>query len=307
MDLSSDPDRLYWTLGNGGLATERLRYADLPATFGASSSTDLTGQVFNISPNPGGGLRTPVIDPDANRIYWASGSDRISYANLDGTGGGTDLPTGPEAFVNSPDGLSLLKKPKPISPPSVSGTPETGSTLTCGAGTWAGDAPNAAIYRTPASSMYEWTRDGNTIAGATSATHTPDSAGEYRCKQTASNFAGSSAQTSAAVAVQTPPGPPAVPDNRIVLGKTVLNKIKGTAKIKVEVAGAGRLELTGKNVKSVGKEVDGGTETLTVKPRGKAKNKLESTGRVRVTVRITFTPTGGEPNSVSMKLTLKQK
>jgi hypothetical protein len=87
----------------------------------------------------------------------------------------------------------------------------------------------------------------------------------------------------------------------------VLNKSKGTAKIKVEVPGAGRLKLTGKNVKSVGKEVDGGSETLTVKPSGKAKNKLESTGRVRVAVRITFTPTGGEPNSVSRKLTLKQR
>ena len=323
VDLESDPDRLYWTLGSGGAATDRLRYADLPATFGTSSSTDLTGVVFNISPNPGGGLRTPVIDRGANRIYWLSGSDKVSHANLDGTGGGTDLATG-SAFANSPDGLSILKDPEPVSPPSISGTAHVGSTLTCNAGTWAADAPNAALYRMPASTTFEWKLDGNPIAGATSATHTPGTAGSYTCVHRASNFAGTNAQQSSAVAVNVAPdqggggdgggggggggGDTTPPDNDIDLGKTELKKKNGTAKIDVDVPGAGELELSGKGVKPDSEQVDGaGTETLDVKTTGKTKKKLKKKGKVKVTVEITFTPTGGEPNTESKTLTLKDK
>jgi hypothetical protein len=100
--------------------------------------------------------------------------------------------------------------------------------------------------------------------------------------------------------------PPPPPDNDIELGKPKLNEEKGTAKVPVEVPGAGVLKLAGKGVKSVTKNVAGpGTVKLAVKATGKTADKLEEKGKVKVTVEITFTPTGGEPNTETLKVTLK--
>ena len=48
-----------------------------------------------------------------------------------------------------------------------------------------------------------------------------------------------------------------------------------------------------------------GNEKLVIKPKGKAKKKLNQTGKVKVKAEVTYTPTGGEPNTESKKVTLK--
>jgi hypothetical protein len=108
----------------------------------------------------------------------------------------------------------------------------------------------------------------------------------------------------------TPPPPP----NSFTLGKPKLNKKKGTAMLPVSVPGAGNLTLTGKGVvkqrpasASLSRVVGAaGTIKLLVKPKGKTKRKLHRTGKVKVKVKITFTPTGGTPNSQFKKIKLRK-
>jgi hypothetical protein len=98
------------------------------------------------------------------------------------------------------------------------------------------------------------------------------------------------------------------PDNEIEIGKAKLNAKKGSAKLPVGVPGVGELELSGKNVKPVAKQASGpGTVTLKVKPKGKLADKLDDKGKAKVKLAVTFTPTGGESNTKSKKVTLKQK
>ena len=55
---------------------------------------------------PRGNPQGVALDPAAGKIYWANdGSEEISYANLDGTGGGDLVTTG--ATVYDPDGVAL--------------------------------------------------------------------------------------------------------------------------------------------------------------------------------------------------------
>jgi Glycine rich protein len=102
-------------------------------------------------------------------------------------------------------------------------------------------------------------------------------------------------------------GPPALPDNSFTFGKLKRNLQKGTAKLTVNVPGGGELELAKtKKVKADDESAeDAGKEKLLVKPRGKAKKKLNQTGKAKVKANVTFTPTGGEPNTESKKVTLK--
>jgi hypothetical protein len=101
------------------------------------------------------------------------------------------------------------------------------------------------------------------------------------------------------------------PVNTVTAGKPKLNKKKGTAQVPVTVADSGQVTLSGKGVKSASasksKAVAGpGTVKLTVRPKGKTKKKLNSTGKATVKVKITFTPTGGTPNTTTKKIKLKK-
>ena len=106
-------------------------------------------------------------------------------------------------------------------------------------------------------------------------------------------------------ASQPPPG--GQPSNEFKFGKLKRNKDKGTAKLFVELPGAGELELGGRKVKARSKQVEAaGTATLAVKAKGGAKEKLADKGRVKVKLAVTFTPTGGAPNTETKKAKLKQ-
>jgi hypothetical protein len=77
---------------------------------------------------------------------------------------------------------------------------------------WASDLLGAFLYRAPRGFVYQWSLNGGDIAGATSSSYTASSAGTYACRVTATNQAGSSAQTSAGHVVSAPgsPAPPPV-------------------------------------------------------------------------------------------------
>lgn len=90
-----------------------------------------------------------------------------------------------------------LAAPSNLTLPVISGTPNVGQTLSTTDGTWAGS---------PTSYTYQWKRNGVAIGGATSNTYTlvqADSGATITVTVTATNAAGSTAATSAGVAVTT--------------------------------------------------------------------------------------------------------
>jgi hypothetical protein len=103
-----------------------------------------------------------------------------------------------------------------------------------------------------------------------------------------------------------------VPDNTFSLGGTTRSKKKGTAALTVNVPNPGELTGSGKDVKVTGAAVISqtvpapGDVKLTILAEGKKLRKLKDTGRVDVTPRITYTPTGGDPSTQSRKLKLRK-
>jgi virginiamycin B lyase len=109
-----------------------------------------------------------------------------------------------------------------------------------------------------------------------------------------------------------PPGSPGTsscppPDNSFSLGKLKRNLDKGTAKLTVKFPGPGKLRLRKtKRVQGDTEQVAGaGKVRLTVRPRPKAQSKLADTGKVNVGLHVRYTPTRGEPNTESKRVTLK--
>jgi hypothetical protein len=103
------------------------------------------------------------------------------------------------------------------------------------------------------------------------------------------------------------PSPP--PSNDFGFGRVKRNKRKGTAKLTVNVPGPGELKLakTKKVTPDEDTAEDAGNEKLAIKPKGKAKNKLNDTGKANVNANVTYTPTGGSPNTKDKKIKLVRR
>jgi hypothetical protein len=94
------------------------------------------------------------------------------------------------------------------------------------------------------------------------------------------------------------------------LGAITHHKKKGTATLTVTVPYAGELTGSGRGVRVANAATTTvtapGSVQLLIKAKGKKKKKLKSTGVVKVKPKITFTPTGGEPATKSVKFKLKK-
>jgi hypothetical protein len=103
------------------------------------------------------------------------------------------------------------------------------------------------------------------------------------------------------------------PSNTFARGATTRNKKKGTATLTFNLPNPGDLAGSGQGaqVASTGaitsKAVQAGTATLLVKAKGKKKRKLNEKGKVKVNIAVTYTPTGGDPATQSLKVKLKKK
>jgi hypothetical protein len=104
------------------------------------------------------------------------------------------------------------------------------------------------------------------------------------------------------------------PTSTFTLGAITRNKKKGTATIKVNVPNPGELTGSGKGVKAssvgravISKSVGAGAAQLLIKTKGKKKRKLNETGKVKLILAVTYTPTGGSPSTQSVKVKLKKK
>jgi hypothetical protein len=103
------------------------------------------------------------------------------------------------------------------------------------------------------------------------------------------------------------------PTSAFTLDGISRNKKKGRATVTATVPNPGELTGAGKGVKVanaavISKTVGApGSVKLLIKAKGKKKKKLNSTGKVKVNPKITFTPTGGDPATQSVKVMLKKK
>jgi hypothetical protein len=287
--------RIYWANSAGA---NKISFAKLDGS-GGGGDLATTGATVN----------APIgvaIDPAAGRIYWANfNGNKISFANLNGTGGG-DLATF-AATVSKPLFPALLRAPSGAGAPAISGGSALGSTLACSRGSWAPDLVGSFLYRAPRGFAFRWLRDGSQIAGATQSSITASSPGDYRCRVTATNHAGSASQTSAPAHIE--PSNDIEPSNEFSFGKVKRNKRKGTAQLSVKIPGAGALELAkAKKVKGATKSADSAGEVkLPIKPKGKAKKKLNTKGKAKVKAEVTYTPEGGEPNTEDKKIKLVKR
>jgi uncharacterized protein YjbI with pentapeptide repeats len=279
LDLAAG--KVYWADYSG----DRISYANL------------NGIGFGDVNTAGATVDAPwgvAVDPIAGRVYWANEQGaKISYANLNGSGG-ADLDTGSLPIV-LPAFPVLLKAPAAATAPLATGSSKPGSTLTCTPGTWAPDLLESFLYRAPQTTSLQWLKDGQPIAGATTSTYAAGEVGTYSCQSSAANHAGSTAQTSASVAVFS------------LAKKAKLNRKKGTATLSVRIPSAGTLTLTGKQVvkqKRTGKAA--GTIKLLVKAKGKAKKALNRKGKAKMKLTVAFAPTSGSATSQVKKLVLKK-
>ena len=104
----------------------------------------------------------------------------------------------------------------------------------------------------------------------------------------------------------------AAADN-FTLGQLGKNTRNGTASQKVFVPNPGTLSVAGKGVakpkatKTAVKVTSARTVKLPIQATGKKRKRLNSKGAVKVAPTITFTPTGGAPRSVALRVKLLKK
>jgi hypothetical protein len=98
------------------------------------------------------------------------------------------------------------------------------------------------------------------------------------------------------------------PPNDFTFGRVIKHQKRGTATLIVEVPGPGKLVLHGTNLRRATKNPAAASKTrLPVRSKGTARRKLRKTGHARVRAKVTFTPTGGLPNTQTKRIMLVKR
>jgi CARDB len=181
-----------------------------------------------------------AFDPSVGRFYWGNydvemGKPAFGTATLTPGGGGAISIAAP--VVEGPQDPLILKSPTAVSAPQVSAS---GTTLSCSTGAWSQDYVGSYVYGGPETYGYQWSKDGQSISGATGTTLSATASGSYTCAVTATNQFGSAAQTSAGYSVTI--APPVVPAPASFALASASKK-----KVKVAAGKAATLSLTLKN------------------------------------------------------------
>jgi hypothetical protein len=104
-----------------------------------------------------------------------------------------------------------------------------------------------------------------------------------------------------------------IPSNSFSFGATRRNKKKGTATLNLNLPNPGDLTGSGNGVTAasagsavISKAVGAGAAQLLIKAKGNKKRTLNATGKVKLNVAVTYTPTGGDPRTQSVRVKLKK-
>ena len=105
-----------------------------------------------------------------------------------------------------------------------------------------------------------------------------------------------------------------VPSNTFAVGRTTRNKKKGTATVEVTVPNAGELTAAGNGVGATvasgarsAVTVARGAVKLTIRATGKKRKKLNSKGKAKLSVALTYTPANGTAATQSLQVKLKKR
>jgi hypothetical protein len=264
--LAIDPvdRRIYWA---NDIVSGKISYANLDG----SNSADLNTTGATVSEPYG-----IAVDPDEHRLYWANSNGGVGSADTTGTRGAILLPIEPGFASGAPNFPNLLETPRVTAAPVVSGLAKPGSLQNCTSAHWKEDIVSASLYRAPTSTSFQWSRDGAPIGGAVTTTLKAPGVGEYSCLQTLANPAGAWTLTSN-------------PTFIFKIGKPVLNRKKGTAKLPVTLPVKGLLTITGGGFK---KTVEGVSSAMIVEVRiralGRPLKRLNAAGKLRLNLHFEF-------------------
>jgi hypothetical protein len=246
--------------------------------------------------------------PGQRKIYWASGSEAVRVGNLDGTGTPHDL----FSDGGSPTFLAILVQPDGTGAPLVSGGTRTGQALSCSGATWAPDLLGAFLYRAPQTLAYQWLVNGTPLPAATSMRLTPATPGQYSCRVTATNAAGSTSQTSVAHTVL----PPAFGAQTLVTLSVPVTRIRPSAPLKVTVrnsntfAVTGTLRVTSSRMTLPAKSFGIGSNaraTISIALPQRLRRVLTRKHRLRLSLRAAVRDPAGETRTVTETATLRPK
>jgi hypothetical protein len=149
-----------------------------------------------------------------------------------------------------------------------------------------------------------------------SAVFQPSTAGELNARVEVVSNAASSPDTASLSGIATgasTSGSPTLPaaaaaigvDNAFTIGRPILNKRKGTARLPVTLPGAGTLIATGSGVSTVNIS-SAETVKLLVKARGRKLRTLGLAGKVPLRLALTFVPRGGGPSTQTTTVRLRK-
>lgn len=274
--------KVFWA-NDGG---ERVSWASLAGTGGG-----------DIIPSVGSydGAYGIAVDAALGRLYWANystgetRSNALGFANIAGGGGPIAIATAP---VDGPQDPIVLKSPAATGAPALSRTKGNRAALSCSAGSWGADAAGAFLYQAPRGFAYQWALNGKAIAGATATTLNAAKPGKYTCTVTATNQAGSAAQTSAVAKVEASKA-------KLKTKKKVTVKAGGTATFPIKITNQG--DLKSKNAKlcvQLPKAAKGALKA----PKCKSLGKLKSRGKKSSKLKIRVLPSASGVYSVSFKV-----
>lgn len=253
-----------------------------------------------------------AIDPEADLLYWAAESGAVGTYSM-GTLRSSELNLS-GAEPSEPSFPVLLEKPAAV-PTTVPDYlpdlhPQPGATLACRPPAWEPDLVESFLYRAPQTLAYSWTLEGKPIEGATGPTLVAVKAGEYHCRVTATNGAGSTTAKAGEFFVTSPSlgeTPVAREPERIRIAKVVRDPRHGTATVVVSVTGPGAVRMFGPRI--VGrraKATAAGTVRLKLTPKGNARRALLDGGKAKVVVELRFTPGSTSVHGIQRVISLSR-
>ena len=97
-----------------------------------------------------------------------------------------------------------------------------------------------------------------------------------------------------------------IADNGFTIGSITKDRKRGTAAVTVTTTNPGYVSIAGKGIKKRASKnlAVAGPVTFSIATSGKTKRRLERKGKVLLTVRVTFSPNGGDPSTQTLDLKL---